>query len=914
MAIDTRDQQNRDTTLPPDTYMYMQNIGKGGIITVFRGPFVVTQSGQDVPVKYDPKELKFLKAESLESAVQQNPRAKEGDYVVLENPTEGNKSPTESQQQAAQLKKGRKIIIPGPWSESLWPGQTAVVIEGHRLRSNQFLVATVYNAEEAEKNWDHTVAVTQTDTGVDDSALTPEQKAEKEKAKAANSQVAVSQKKGLPKPDSFAVGTRIVIKGSDVSFYIPCTGVEVLKDKDSKFVREAVTLEQLEYCCLVDENGKKEYPRGPKVVFPKPTQVFEEDKKGRRKFRPVELNTINGIHLKVTANFEDEDIEKSVGAEGKRPSRKYQEGEELFVTGKTLSIYYPREELAVIEYGQGNKKHFSTAVPKGEGRYIIDREKGNIGLIKGPMMLLPDPRNQILVRRILSQDECELWYPGNEAAKQYNAELSAIMADSPSGRSGVVSEGDVRKRQLQSNPSNFGGRRGLEAAPVGASFDSSDDYEPEELGETGGATPTVTRGRAHTTPRQLTLNTKFDGVPRVEVWPSYAVLILGSEGTRRVVQGPEVVLLEYDEKLGFMKLSTGKPKSTDKYFRTSYLCIHNNQVGDIIGFESKDHVKGTIKISLRVNFEGETEQDRLRWFSVDNYVKFLTDHVRSIIAGMAKKKTIAEIKANYVDIVRDAILGTKPVASEQSEPLRAARPGLFFESNGMRVVEVEVLEINLSDANIAKMLDTAQITIVKTNIEIDAATKELEATKTKEEIERQKASALDATLKYKRQLEKENIEEQVELLLKQLEVDLTKISNEKSKTEKSEEIADLKSASQLKRVKAETDHKNQVDTSLLALKKDELDASTTAAVNRFNAAKDGLYEVLVAMHRDDLAAKLAQGCTIERYLSGDSVDSSIANLLSISPMLTEFFNKAKGITDGGIGKNRLKTPEPVASR
>jgi membrane-associated HD superfamily phosphohydrolase len=267
-----------------------------------------------------------------------------------------------------------------------------------------------------------------------------------------------------------------------------------------------------------------------------------------------------------------------------------------------------------------------------------------------------------------------------------------------------------------------------------------------------------------------------------------------------------------------------------------------------------------------------------------------------------------------VDIVRDAILGTKPVASEQSEPLRAARPGLFFESNGMRVVEVEVLEINLSDANIAKMLDTAQITIVKTNIEIDAATKELEATKTKEEIERQKASALDATLKYKRQLEKENIEEQVELLLKQLEVDLTKISNEKSKTEKSEEIADLKSASQLKRVKAETDHKNQVDTSLLALKKDELDASTTAAVNRFNAAKDGLYEVLVAMHRDDLAAKLAQGCTIERYLSGDSVDSSIANLLSISPMLTEFFNKAKGITDGGIGKNRLKTPEPVASR
>ena len=80
MAMDTRDgQASRDATLPPDTYMYMQNIGKGGVISVFKGPFVITQSGQDVPVKYDKDQRKFTKSESLEAAVQQCPRANEGD-------------------------------------------------------------------------------------------------------------------------------------------------------------------------------------------------------------------------------------------------------------------------------------------------------------------------------------------------------------------------------------------------------------------------------------------------------------------------------------------------------------------------------------------------------------------------------------------------------------------------------------------------------------------------------------------------------------------------------------------------------------------------------------------------------------------------------------------------------------------
>lgn len=48
------------------------------------------------------------------------------------------------------LKIGRKVNIAGPVSFSLYPGQMTKVIQGHRLRSNQYLLARVYDAAAAE--------------------------------------------------------------------------------------------------------------------------------------------------------------------------------------------------------------------------------------------------------------------------------------------------------------------------------------------------------------------------------------------------------------------------------------------------------------------------------------------------------------------------------------------------------------------------------------------------------------------------------------------------------------------------------------------------------------------------------------------------------------------------------------------
>ena len=913
-------EQSREILLAPQEYAYMQKEGNG-TVSVHVGPGAIAATQQDVPIVYDAKQRRYRKS-SLDQAVQQFPRAAEGEYVVLENPADDTTFPSpNSNSNAKQLKIGLRQVIPGPWCQPLWPGQSATVLEGHRLRTNQYLIAVVYNEDQAKANWDKTIIKAQTEkvpasTGSGEAVETKPDSAPKPP-------VQTLERSGLSRPESFAVGTRIIIKGTEASFYIPPTGIEVARDENTgEYVREAVTLEQLEYCCLIDESGKKEYPTGPDVVFPRATQVFDMDSRKRRKWKAIELNTINGIHLKCVATFTGPDFTKPAKPDGTREDRQYTEGEELFITGNELSIYYPREEFNIIEYGQGNKKHYSTAIPKGEGRYVINRESGEVKTVKGPKMLLCDPRAEIPVRRVLTQQECELWYPGSKAAADYNRSLEVAMQDSPSGRSGLISEGDYRKHQAKAMRGLEGAQAYLAASAGIGSEDALEigQYSPEEVGQEGGGSGSITRGMKYTPPRTITLNTKYDGVPKIEVWPSFAVLVVGSEGSRKVLEGPVVYLLEYDEKLGHQYLSTGKPKSTDKLLKTAYLQTQNNQVGDIIQFESRDHVKGTVKISLRVNFEGETEEEKLKWFSVENYVKYLTDHVRSILAGMAKRHTIAEIKSNYVNLVRDAILGqrrentpTDDSDTPVSTRLNTTRDGLYFSDNGMRVVEVEVLQLSLSDSNIEKLLDSAQHEVVRTDIELDQARKRLAATEEKERIAQRELEAAQATNKKRLELEAETVDQQLGLSMAKFKASAAEFAKKLELQEAQEKMADVTNERQLARQKAGEEQKFEFEKQREALKLETLKAQTDSAKERFEAARDGLAEVLVALHRDDIAAKLAEATNMERLFSGDDIGSALTTLLAEFPILSVINERGRDAAKRLTTTNRLRQPTPATT-
>lgn len=857
MALEIQN-QNRDLLLSPDTYAYMQSEGKGGNITVYCGPGVVNQTGQDKPVVFDQEKLHYRFVD-LSQAVQQCPRAGESDYVIIENPAKNNQFPTETVNQTTTLEKGKKIVVSGPWSQPLWPGQSAKVVKGHSLRSDQYLIVNVYNEIAARENWSKMI---KKPVAVVTDPSKPEGNESQKPTEVKTPEITLT------------VGQKFIIKGTEVSFYIPATGFEVLPDENGSYVRGAITLEQLEYCVLVDENGKKRIPHGPQVVFPTPTEQFITDKGNNRKFRAYELNDIQGIHVKVIQDY-------------KEGEKEYKQGDELFITGKETSIYFPREEHSVIEYGEGNTKHFATAIPAGEARYVMNRSTGQIDLMVGPKMLLPNPKNQIIIRRVLSDKQCELWYPGNEEALEYNRSLREVTAEKPSGRSGFVSEGDYRRAGL----------RGVKAfssfdAPQIASSDleafaGADVSRRENVGTS--FTPNkFTRGTSYTPPRQVTLNTKYDGVPSINIWTGYAVLVVGKTGNRRVEVGPQTLNLNYDESLEVLTLSTGKPKTTDSLMKTAYLRTTNNKISDIIEVETSDHVKATLKLSFCVSFEG----DKDKWFSVENYVKFLCDHVRSILKGMVKKHDVENFYQNSLPIIRDAILGSKPEGGQ--------RTGLVFQENGMRVVEVEVLDVTLDNPTIAKMLNDAQHKVVEQNISLHQARKAFEV-----EVERQKLNTAteEAAFEARRrkiEIQKVEAEEQLKFEISKLEGRLDSLAKEREITASKEEITSLTHTKTTERQLIDDDVKLKRSQAEADIKAFVLGNETKAAVERLAASKDGLAEALVALGRQDVMVKVAEAVKIDTFLSGDTMEGAIGRILAGFPILTQVMEKVKADP-----KNRL---------
>jgi hypothetical protein len=127
------------------------------------GPIVINLAGQTRAINFDPTTREFSEC-NLHQAVRHDVTARQGDYLILENPVtsetaDGNQHPTPSAEKPTpELDYGKKIIIPGPVKIALWPGQVATKVKGHDLRSDQYLIIRVYDEDLAKANWSATVA------------------------------------------------------------------------------------------------------------------------------------------------------------------------------------------------------------------------------------------------------------------------------------------------------------------------------------------------------------------------------------------------------------------------------------------------------------------------------------------------------------------------------------------------------------------------------------------------------------------------------------------------------------------------------------------------------------------------------------------------------------------------------------
>lgn len=748
-------ERNGDMVLAQGEYALVQD-GSNGDVQYLVGPNKSSLADTDSPVYFDAHKSRFVKC-SMREAIQACPAAVEGEYLVLKNPVkeDAESHPTKGKGSAVPLADGCKVNIPGPIKFALYPGQSAETVKGHQLRSNQYLIVRVYNEDEANANWKD--AVIKSADGKSDKVAT--------------------------KVEELAIGKLIVIKGTDVSFYIPPTGIEVLKDENGEYVRSAVTLERLEYCILKDDEGDKRYVTGPAVVFPKPTEKFIIQNK-QKAYQAIELNENMGLYIKVIADY-------------KEGERNYKAGEELFITGNEQKIYFPRAEHSLIKYGD-ELIHYAVAIPEGEARYVLDKTNGKVELINGPKMFLADPRTQVIVRRVLDNKTIELWFPGNEEAIEVNQEFAED----------VTNDLDYLCESAKSV------------------------YSTSVRGAMGSLTAEkgMARNKSFTKPRTVTLNTKYDGAVTIGVWTGYAVQVINKLGEREVVVGPKTRLLNYDESLEVVKMSTGKPKSTDRLFKTVYLRAKNNKVSDIIEAETSDLVKVYVKVSYTVNFEGEPEQ----WFNVENYVKFLTDNLRSIVRNTVKHYGIEEFNSDSINIIRNIVLG------RSDEKADGQKDGRFFPDNGMRVVDVDILDVAIGDSSIDELLKDAQHEAVRTTLELKNQERKLELTREYEKVVQETAE-----LKAKTEIQKNELRLIADA--KSAEVETAKNKNDLAQQETIDEIVNAR----LARKAAEL---------TLDIETDErrLEAKTKAFKEQFEAVDDKLIAAIQSLGDKQLATALAE--------------------------------------------------------
>ena len=678
--------RQRDLVLSTNEFCFLQSKTNGAIKT-YTGPITMTISAQESLVVFNAKTKKFEETQDFEKAKQLFISAPEGWYVVLKNPATDNSHPEAAKAvNSPTLEIGRKINIAGPVSFSLFPGQMTRVIRGHRLRSNQYLLARVYDAEAARK-------------GIGTATI-----------------VDTEGKEITATPEEYFVGQMIVIKGTEVSFYIPPTGIEVIPIENSnEYVRDAVTLERLEYAILKDEDGEKRYIHGPAVVFPKPTETFVAAPKGGLIFRALELSPISGIYVKVIAAYDEEKNGETIH---------HPIGEELFITGNDQMIYYPRPEHAMIQY-DGKYMHHAIAIPEGEGRYILNRLTGEITTVRGPQMYLPDPRTEVVVKRKLTNKECDLMYPGNSEVLMYN--------------SGLTEQAVERMA-----------KKGLTGSAVTDALNSVYSTANQESAlAIFEANANISRGVSYTKPRTITLDTKYEGVVAVDVWTGYAINVVSKSGDREVVIGPATRLFDYDETVEAITVPYG-----DKEEVTAFLKTENNKVSDVINAQTADFVDVQIKLSYYVDFLKDYKDS---WFAVNNYAKYLCDNMRSLIKREIRTYNIKDFYADSTEIIRNIVLdiNTDVETEAVDKPF-----GRLFRTNGMLVNDVDIIGIGV-EKDIAMILEKHQNELIQKSVELADAAARMEVVTALADVKKREAELNNETALYTLELKQKRTEEEM---------------------------------------------------------------------------------------------------------------------------------------------------------
>lgn len=895
---------------------------KDGKYKILIGPDPLEATDDDIffiSDSSDPK--KIIPVSTPVEAIQDFITLKTNEYAVLYSPSETtsieypNANYSSGKNDMKPLLRGQKRIITSGHFP-LWPGQSVEIRGIHSLSSNQYLMVTVESIpiDEGAPYYDLTLKCASIKKAVVDESVesegsekikigdvqspleegktgtdSHEPSSEDSKAKAEDA------KKGVPVTGvALRVGQKIIIPGSLTPTYIPPTGIEVVseteKEKNSTedssaspkdFVEKMIgagilKIENIRsfmeaagidleyandanriYTSLRRENdGKNALGRAIENVSPgmnfyaKLARVLSDKINDSKKADLVVRKAVVLGPTEFCVLF-DEDGKPRIH---KGPGRVFPGPYDIFRTdgsrNRIYDAYHLREDrglLLRVVADMISRSDLVQQLPEGSAGALETKDtyvKGDEIFIGGfDSYLVPSNSIEVI------NPETRQPHIGNDHSQVY---VQSIGVDQKSGiyvanvaTGNVKLEKGERKSLLDPRKEKHIKRR-----------------VPRELWNL-----IIGRGEPHKAADQRTIETPW--ALSVVIPNNEAVLVTGKD-SRRVVVGPRMELLGYEEWLEVLTLSKGRPKLEDSVLETCFLRVTGNRITDQMELETSDFVNISIDVCYGVEFEGETQDDKAKWFNHRNYVMLLCNNLRSRLKLAARKMTLKELYPAIPDFVRETILGVKPEAEEGEE---SHRPGLKFDENNMLVNEVEVLSITIPDIEIADSIVRQNRTIINGEMEVATSRADLESRRAKDAIDEQIAILLGQKAERDKLTNIKLADSQHHVTMRQRElgyaeselVQEIQAALQKSAEENSGEVAALvrkRADEESKAVLArEEDRRGKIVSFRNALKTIQIEllgAESKADVDRLGAVQTGLIEALNGMGNKELATALAE--------------------------------------------------------
>lgn len=872
-------------------FLWVQDDDKGEVI-LHVGPTMVSPTAADRVVIDDG--LGGFR-EDGKARPQRMVELSDSQYAVLYNPLldrredeDPNGSFRPGRNEARPLRNGTRHMIPGPCSFYLRPGQRVEVRDAHELASNQYLVVKVYGEVDESAPYFEITSKS--------AAITT---ATAEEVEGSSSSAGLE---GV-EPMELTRGQLIVIRGLDTQFYIPPTGVDVVPDltvdeKGTRLTAEAARKVLGRMPSAGPSGGEEEARPGRFAGVEQAARARHQVQRApqqqmmqQQMMEPAPELSESDLSTLLESDVHREALEREMrkarlvrqavvlgekefcvilDADGKRqikvgPARVFPGPYDSFMTtGSNNRIYYayellPQRALWLRFIAPIVQDKLRSRLPRG---VELDQEE----YFPGDEMILTGvnsfffPFNEIEILHPLTGQP----HVGNDHADVF---IEAIGIDQKSG---------IYVRDLTTGEARLvRGKRSYLVDPR------------KEVHITRSVPPDdwnlwIVPGEPHkrtsqpvTTPWAISI-----------VVPHNTAVLAASAAGQRVIEGPCVELLEYDEKLVPMTLSTGTPKTDERTIRTCFLRTVGNQVSDVVTVHTSDFVSIDVRVSYRVTFD---KAHREMWFNHENYVGVLTDHLRSLVRGRCRQLSLKDLWANIPTIIRDIILGEKT---------EAGRTGRLFEENGMRVTEVEVLTSEILDEEIAELLETVQRESVSLHISDQQAKEQLRSEQLRHQLEQERLV-----------MQREARERQSELnkLVRQLEHD-ARVTEVRNKEEAAREAAELQAAREALALKAKIEREvlafdaamsrlqketeTQVEAARLQHEEEQkhrgalseleialIRAQSAATVAERQAIQPGLVEALTGLGDKVLLSEVAQNMNLVSLFKGKDVASLFSDIL-----------------------------------